>query len=319
MSTIEVLVQAIRMEADGILSFELRSASGSGVSLPGFTAGAHIDVHMREGLSRSYSLVNDPEESDRYIIAVNLEANGRGGARLIHAPPGAGGGLRNRAPRHKFPPFEAARHTVLIAGGIGITPMLSMIDRLSRIGRPWTLHYCGRSRRTMAYLAQLEARRRLGADVRSHIDVETGGRFIDLTALVADAPDGAHFYCCGPTGMLAAFEAASGGLPEDRVHVEYFAAREASALDGGFVVELRRDGRELTVLPGKSILDTLLEAGVSIEFSCMEGICGSCEVKVLAGVPDHRDSVLSGTERAANDRMLICCSGSKSSKLVLDL
>ncbi len=317
MNTFEVRVHGIRLEADTIQSFELRSATGA--ALPGFTAGAHVEVHMAEHLARSYSIANDPQEGDRYVIAVNKDPAGRGGSSFMHSQIRVGQLLRIGAPRNNFALFEEAGHTVLVAGGIGITPRLSMIARLERLNRPWTLHYCGRSRASMAYLGALEKKKAAGADVRLHIDAETGGKFLDLSELVETAAQGTHFYCCGPKAMLSAFEAATQRLDEARVHVEYFAAKEEAALEGGFTVELARSNRTLTVAAGKTILDTLLEADVRVDFSCMEGICGSCEVKVLDGIPEHRDAILSSKERAANDRMLVCCSGSKSSKLRLDL
>lgn len=314
---IDVRVHAIRLEAETIHSFELRSLASA--SLPPFTAGAHVEVHMDQNLARSYSLANDPAQNDRYVIAVNKESPGRGGSRFMHTNIHVGQVLRIAEPRNNFELFEDASHTVFIAGGIGVTPILSMMARLDRLGRPWTLHYCGRERRLMAYLDFLQEKKARGADVRIHIDAEAGGRVLDIPSVVSGAPVGAHLYCCGPKPMLAAFEEATKGVPAEHVHVEYFTAKDEAAADGGFVVELARSRRTLSIQAGKTILDTLLDAGVQIDFSCMEGVCGSCEVKVLEGVPDHRDSVLSNKERAANDRMLVCCSGSKSPRLVLDL
>ena len=317
MNLIDVRVHAIRMEAETIHSFELRSPTGS--ALPPFTAGAHIEVHMDGHLARSYSIANDPAQTDRYVIAVNKEAAGRGGSRFMHANIRVGQTLRVEAPRNNFELFEQAPHSVFIAGGIGVTPMLSMIARMQRLGKPWTLHYGGRERRLMAFLDELMGMKQLGADVRLHVDAEAGGRVLDMVSVVRDCPPGSHLYCCGPKPMLAAFEDATQALPQERVHVEYFSAKEEAAADGGFVVQLARSGRTLPVAAGKTILDTILDAGVQADFSCMEGVCGSCEVKVLDGVPDHRDSVLSNKERAANDRMMVCCSGSRSQRLVLDL
>ncbi len=316
MKTLEVVVKAIRMESETVHSFEFAHAGGD--ELPGFAAGAHIDVHMKGGMTRSYSLLNDPQERHRYVIAVNRENPGRGGSAHMHAQIRVGQHVFVSEPRNNFELFEDAEHTVLMAGGIGVTPLLAMIKRLDRIDRPWTLHYCGRSRATMAYLGPLEELKARGKDVRLHIDSEAGG-FLDIAAVVAAAPAGSHLYCCGPGPMLGAFEAATAGLPGSSVHVEYFAAKEAAAADGGFVVELARSGRLLDVVAGQSILDTLLDAGVPANFSCMGGICGLCEIRVLEGLPDHRDSVLSSSERDANDRILVCCSGSRSAKLVLDI
>ncbi len=315
--TIDVRVHSIAMEAENVHSFELRAAGPT--PLPPFTAGAHVEVHMAEHLTRSYSLANDPGEAGRYVIAVNREDAGRGGSRFMHSAVRVGQVLRISPPRNNFELRENAAHTVFIAGGIGITPILSMMARLERIGKPWTLHYCGRNRQLMAYLDLLEAKKRRWADVHLHVDSESGGKFLDMARVVTQAPAESHFYCCGPKPMLQAFEAATSGLSEQRVHVEYFSAKEEAALQGGFVVELARSRKTLNVQPGKSILDTLLNADVFVDFSCKQGICGSCQVPVLEGVPDHRDSVLSAKEHERNDRMMVCCSGARSPRLVLDL
>ena len=317
MTTLEVVVQAIRLEAERIHSFELRA--GQDGTLPVFTAGAHIDVWMTETLVRSYSLTNAPSERDRYVIAVQSEVAGRGGSRHMHEKIRVGQRLKISAPRNNFELNEAAPHSVLIAGGIGITPLRSMAAHLQQLGKPWTLHYSGRDRRAMAYYDEFRALAAAGAGIHLHADAENGGRFIDLSGIIAEGPVGAHIYCCGPKPMLVAFEAATAKLPPEQVHLEYFEAKETAAATGGFVVELARSGRQFEMAPGKSILDTLLEAGVQVDFSCMDGICGSCETRVLAGIPDHRDSILSKSEREANDRMMICCSGSMTPRLVLDL
>lgn len=316
MSTLEVIVQAVRLEADRIHSYELRAADGA--PLPAFTAGAHVDVHLPNGLVRSYSIANPPGESQRYEIAVNKEAAGRGGSAAMHERVHVGQRLRIGEPRNLFPLDESAAHSVLVAGGIGITPIRSMLARLRQLDRPWTLLYAGRHRAAMAYAGEFAALGGAGADVRLHEDASAGGP-PDLRALVAAAPDNAHFYCCGPAAMLDAFARATTHIDPQRVHVEHFAAVDAPALDGGFTVELARSGQRLAVAPGTTILDTLLDAGVQIPYSCMEGICASCETRVLSGIPDHRDAILSKAEREANDRIMVCCSGAKSATLVLDL
>lgn len=316
MSAIEVIVHAVRLEADRIHSYELRAADGA--PLPAFTAGAHVELSLANGLARSYSLANAPGETARYEIAVNKEAAGRGGSAHMHAQVHVGSRLRISAPRNHFALDEAAPHSVLIAGGIGVTPIRSMVSHLRATHRAWTLLYAGRQRALMAYAQEFEALQAQGHGVRLHVDAEAAGP-PDLRALVAGAPAGAHFYCCGPGAMLDAFAEATAGIATERVHVEHFAAAQAPALDGGFAVSLARSGKLLQVPRGASILDVLLDAGVKVPFSCMEGVCASCETRVLAGVPEHRDVVLSPSERAANDRMMVCCSGSKSATLTLDL
>lgn len=316
---IEVRVRAITWEAEGILGFELVPRH-AGQSLPPFTAGAHIDLHMAPGLTRSYSLLNRQDETHRYVIGVNRDAASRGGSRHLHDTVRAGDVLTISPPRNHFALDESATHSVLIAGGIGITPLLAMVRRLASLGRSWELHLAARSRQNAAYVGELEAlAAATGHPVRFHFDDEAGGRPLDLGPIVAARPAQAHLYCCGPLPMLETFERATAGLPPEQVHREYFAAREAVSTEGGYVVELARSGRSLTVPEGQTLLDCLLSIGVEPPYSCREGICGTCEVRVLEGTPDHRDMVLSPAEQAANDRMLICCSGASSSKLVLDL
>ena len=320
--TFQVRLRAITFEAERILGFELVPLAPA-QRLPAFTAGAHIDLHLNtpDGpLVRSYSLLNDPQETHRYRIGVNRDAKSRGGSEYVHAALRAGDVLTISEPRNNFPLDESAPFNMFIAGGIGITPMLGMIARSQALGTPWRLHYAARTRSQAGFLDLLAAYRDQPA---AHLDIvfdqEPGGRMLDLQRLVNDMPAGAHVYCCGPLPMLEAFERATAGLPPERVHREYFAAKEAAATDGGFTVELARSGKTLDVPPGKSILDCLIDIRIEPPFSCREGICGTCEVRVIEGIPDHRDLVLTDAERAANDRMMVCCSGAKSSRLVLDL
>jgi vanillate O-demethylase ferredoxin subunit len=224
------------------------------------------------------------------------------------------------APRNNFPLVEDAPHSLFIAGGIGITPLWCMIQRLEELGRSWELHYCARTRQTAAFLDEL---RGLGSRVHLNLhfnfDQEPDGRMLDIAAVVAKAAPETHLYCCGPVPMLAAFEAAAGRHPPQQVHVEYFAPKEAPAAGGGFTVVLARSGRSIAVPAGKTILDALLDEGVDVPYACTEGVCGTCETKVLEGIPDHRDLVLSGDEKSSNRTMMICCSGCKSDRLVLDI
>jgi tetrachlorobenzoquinone reductase len=318
MESIEVRLKAIRFEAQGISSFEFRPMPGR--ELPPFTAGAHIDVHLPNGLMRNYSLLNPQSERNRYVIGVNKDLNSRGGSRYMHESLHVGDVLTISAPRNNFPLDESAEHTVLIGGGIGITPLWCMIQRLEQLGRSWELYYAARNRQAAAFLDELRA---LGEKVHPRInlnfDQESGGQFLDLNGIVGGAPASAHLYCCGPLPMLGAFEQATASLAPERVHREYFAAKDAPDTSGGFVVELSKTSRVIQVPAGKTILDAVLDAGIDVPYSCSEGICGTCETRVLAGIPDHRDLVLSKEEQDANDRMMICCSGAKSDKLVLDL
>lgn len=222
--------------------------------------------------------------------------------------------VKVEAPRNNFPLEENAAHTVLVGGGIGITPILCMARRLKALGRSMSLYYSCRERIDAAFVDEL----RSFSDMTLHIDAEAGG-VLDIGAIVRQQRNDAHFYCCGPAPMLAAFEAATATLPRAQVHVEYFTAKQEAALDGGYTVELRRSGRTFAVPGGKTILNVLREAGIDVAYSCEEGVCGACETRVLAGVPDHRDAILSDPEKAANDTMIICCSGCKGDRLVLDL
>ena len=315
--TLQVFVRSITLEAAGVLSFDLRPVGD--VALPAFSAGAHIDVHLGGGVIRSYSLLNSQDERHRYVIAVQREEQGRGGSRAMHDLR-VGQQVAIAGPRNNFALTESAPHSVLVAGGIGITPLWSMVQRLQALGRSWELHYCVRTRAQAALLEQIEA---LPAAARGRVhlnfDHEPGGRMLDLAQLASAHPAGTHFYCCGPTAMLEAFQRATAGRPRECVHLEYFASPNEAATAGGFTIQLARRGQSLPVPEGRSILQTLLDAGIDVPYSCMDGICGSCEVRVIAGEPEHRDLVLSPEQQAANKTMMICCSGSKTETLVLDL
>ncbi len=314
----QVRIKRISYEAEGINSYEFVALGGG--NLTPFAAGSHIDLHLSNGMVRSYSLVNDQSEQNRYVVAVNKDPASRGGSSFIHETLRAGDVVSISQPKNNFVLEENASHSVLIAGGIGVTPLLSMIRRLDALQRSWELYYATRTRAAAAFLDELNA---FGsgalAKLHLHFDQELSGRMLDLFAIVECAPADAHFYCCGPVAMLDAFEAATAQRPSDRVHVEYFQAREPSAVEGGFEVTLARSNRTIAVEAGKTILDALLDAGISATYACAEGVCGTCETRVLEGIPDHRDQFLSKEEQAANKTIMICCSGAKSRTLVLDI
>lgn len=314
-ATIEVRVKSVTYEAERINSYDLRLPAGG--ELAPFKAGAHIDVRLSNGATRSYSLVNPEHERHRYVIAVALDEASSGGSRHIHDRLRAGDRLIITPPVNHFALIEDAPHSVLIAGGIGITPIWCMVQRLTALNRSWELQYAARTRGAAAFLDELAALP--AGKVHVHIDAEAGGKFVDVAAIVASARGDAHLYCCGPTGMLAAFEHAASSRAPDHVHVEYFKAKDAPARQGSFTVVLAKSNTRVYVEQGKTILDALLEAGFDPPRSCTEGVCGSCEVRVLEGIPDHRDLVLTDAERAANKSMMICCSGARSETLVLDL
>ncbi|MGO4332292.1 2Fe-2S iron-sulfur cluster-binding protein [Cupriavidus sp. 2TAF22] len=308
-------VQAMRFEARGIVSVELRDPDGR--ELPAFAPGAHIDLHLGNGLVRSYSLCGAPEVRDRYVVGVLNDRASRGGSRYVHEQLRVGTTLAVAAPRNHFALEENAPHSVLVAGGIGVTPIVCMARRLHQLGRPFTLYYCARSRAEAAFADELAA---YGDAVRMHFDDEAGCP-PDLPALLAGQAASTHFYCCGPGAMLNGFEAACAGHGYTEVHIERFAADPsvAAVQEGEYTVTLAATGGELTVPAGKSLLDALLEAGIAVEHSCREGVCGSCETRVIDGIPEHRDSVLSKGERDSNKTMMVCVSGCKGRRLVLDL
>jgi tetrachlorobenzoquinone reductase len=316
--TIKVRIKRISYEAESINSYELVAlASGD---LAAFTAGSHIDLHLSNGMIRSYSLVNDPSERHRYVIAVNKDAASRGGSAFVHETLRTGDVITISHPRNNFALHEDAGHSVLIAGGIGITPLLSMIRRLEALGCSWELFYAARTRLTAAFLDELNSLRpQPCANLHLNFDQEPSGRMFDLSEIVRNAPSNAHLYCCGPVPMLEAFEAATRDRPTEHVHVEYFKAKEKPAAEGGFEVKLAQSKRTIQVEAGKTILNALLDAGIAVNYACTEGVCGTCETRVIEGVPDHRDLFLSKEEQATNKTMMICCSGAKSGTLVLDL
>ena len=304
---------AITYAAEQVHIYEFRPVSGA--SVPPFTAGAHVDLHLPNGLVRQYSIANAQGERHRYVLGVKRDAAGRGGSRFLHDDLRVGTVVKVGGPRNNFPLVEAAAHSVLIAGGIGVTPIVSMVARLRSLARPWELHYAVRRRGEAAFLDELLAG---DGHVRLHVDEEQGS-MIDVAAIVRAAPEEAHLYCCGPTPMLEAFAAAAASRPAERVHLEYFSSAVAPAVESGFIVELARSKVRVAVPPGQTILEALRARGLEVQSSCEQGICGSCETRVLAGEPDHRDMLLSDEEKATNQVMMICCSGSRSAILVLDL
>ena len=311
---IVVRVQAMRFEANGIVSVELVSPQGA--ELPAFAAGAHIDLHLPNGVVRSYSLWNSPQERHRYVIGVLHDKNSRGGSRYVHEQLRVGATITIGAPRNNFPLDETAAHTVLIAGGIGITPIYGMLNELRRLGKSVELLYCARNRAEAAFVERL-----LGSEgVQTHFDDEAGSP-PDLRAYLGGKSGSAHFYCCGPTPMLNAFERTCEALGLPNVHIERFAPAEpVVAMQGSeYECHLARSQKMVLVPTGKSLLDALLEAGVDVDHSCREGVCGSCETRVVDGVPDHRDGVLTKAERESGKTMMVCVSGCKGRRLVLDL
>jgi len=310
---IDVRVTAIRYAARDTHLYEFTRLDGQ--PLPAYEPGAHIDLHLPNGLTRQYSLIEAEPDPASYTVGIKRDPASRGGSRYIHDELRVGKTLKISAPRNNFPLVENAGHVLLFAGGIGITPIWCMVQRLAKLGRPWTLHYACRSRADMAFLKALEAM----TSSKFHFDEESGGKFLDVAAIVAGAPKDAHLYCCGPTPMLQAFESATANWPREQIHIEYFTPKQEAAKSGGFTVELARSGKEFIIPEGKTILQVLLDAGVDVDYSCELGICGACEQRVISGEPEHRDAILTEEEQASNTKVMICCAGCKSERLVLDL
>lgn len=299
-----VRVTARRDLARGVIAVTLEDARGR--PLPDWSAGAHVELSV-DGFDRKYSLCG---KDGAYEIAILREDGGRGGSRHLHAVLREGAEVKMRGPSNLFRLDEAAPHHVLIAGGIGITPILAMADRLRARGAPYALHYAGRARAHMAYLDRLQA----DHGTALHLYPGDEGARADLAAIVAALPPGAQIHACGPERMIAALEDLTADLPEGTLHFERFATA-AALLDPDreqpFQVALADSGFSLTVPRDATLLDTLRAAGVDVASDCCEGLCGSCEVAVLDGAVDHRDQVLSRAERGANRRMMTCCSRGK--------
>jgi len=315
---LSVKVVAIRLEVDDIASFVLAPLASQ--ELPGFGPGSHIEVHLNDKLTRAYSLSNGMGDTGRYRLTVQKDPASRGGSTFMHEQVRIGQVLTIGAPRNNFDLDEHAAMSVFVAGGIGITPFLPMMARLNALGKPWRLHYCARSRSRAALVDEVRALAEQGhGELTLNFDDEPGATMLDLTALVAALAKDAHIYCCGPSGMLRAYQAATAVLPSERVHYEFFANEATVAAEGGFTVVLARSGGEVRVAPGQTILQAVRAAGASVQSSCEEGVCGACETRVICGVPDHRDAILGKRERESNKTMMICCSGCKSDRLELDI
>lgn len=313
---LSVRVERRHEVAERVASFELVALDGA--ALPSFTAGAHVELEVEPGKTRCYSLYGDPADRARYRIAVLREEAGRGGSRAVHETLRTDAIVRIGPPRNAFALDELAPHSLLLAGGIGVTPLLSMAARLKALGCSFELHLCCRTRAAAPLLAEIEAV--AGPRARLHLDDGPADQRLDFTALAAGLPAGTHAYVCGPAGFMnAATGALATCLPPAAIHTESFAPAGARSGDDTFTVRLARSGLDVEVPAGVSLLDALAQAGVVPETSCEQGMCGVCLTRVLGGVPDHRDSYLSPQERQRGDLMTPCCSRSLSDLLVLDL
>ncbi|MFD4197167.1 PDR/VanB family oxidoreductase [Amycolatopsis thermoflava] len=308
--TLEVTAREAR--AEGVVALTLSRPDGG--RLPDWTPGAHIDLVLPNGLTRQYSLCGDRWDAHSYRIGVLREPAGRGGSAYVHDRLRPGDRVGVGGPRNNFPLVPSGRY-LFVAGGIGITPLLPMIHQADLLGADWTLLYGGRRRASMAFTDELA-----GYGDRVHLVPEDEHGLLDLASWLGTPRPGTKVYCCGPAPLLAAVESACRDWPPFSLHVERFTAREqAPARDEPFEVELRRTGATVTVTPGISVLEAARGAGVDVLSSCRQGTCGTCETGVLAGVPDHRDSILADHERAAGEVMFVCVSRSCTDRLVLDL
>ncbi|MDQ0905410.1 ferredoxin-NADP reductase [Streptomyces canus] len=304
------------LAADGVVSLTLRRPDGG--MLPAWAPGAHIDVLLdgdADGLVRQYSLCGHPAERAVWQIAVLREPEGRGGSAYVHDHLREGSTVRVRGPRNNFPLRPANRH-LFVAGGVGITPILPMVEAAEATGADWSLLYGGRTRTSMAFLDRLAPH---GDRVLVRPQDEYG--LLDLAAHLGVPKEGTLVHACGPEPLLRAVQEQCVGWPPGTLGVERFAPvpTAGTGAAAAFELELARSGLTLTVPPDRSVLETVEEAGVTVDFSCREGTCGTCETDVLDGTPDHRDSLLTEDERAAGDTMLICVSRSCGPRLVLDL
>jgi ferredoxin-NADP reductase len=310
-----MLVRQMTWEADGVVSLVLTDPDGK--PLPDWSPGAHIDVALPSGVTRQYSLCGDPDDQNSYRLAVLREPNSRGGSGFVHDKLRVGHTITVRGPRNNFT-FLPARRYLFIAGGIGITPLLPMIRAAARAAADWRLLYGGRHRSSMAFCDELACH---GGHVVFSPEDEYG--LLDLDAWLAEAQSDTKVYCCGPESLLAAVENLCGGWPIGTLQVERFAPKPGNNYrresERGFSVSCRRSASTVTVPAGRSILQAVRDAGIDVPSSCEEGICGTCETRILGGTADHRDSILSDTERAANESLMICVSRSLSDVLVLDL
>lgn len=313
----ELIVRHRSTPAEGVVVLDL--AHPRNEDLPPWEPGAHIDLLLGDGLTRQYSLCGDPAESGVWRIGVLLDPNSRGGSQFVHDKLTEGATVRVRGPRNHFPLVDAPRYR-FIAGGIGITPIAAMLEAVQRAGQDWTLLYGGRTKASMAFAEGLAER----YPDRVTVWPQDERGLLDLDGLLGQPDEDTLVYCCGPEALLNAVEQRCGEWPVGALHIERFAAKSPTADETSgelerFDVVCQRSGTTLEVTADKSILEVLEENDVPIMASCYEGVCGTCEVRVLAGTPDHRDSMLSDAEQAAGEVMLVCVSRSRTEKLVLDV
>jgi vanillate O-demethylase ferredoxin subunit len=321
MSTTPLTVRVARKTAETahISSFELVAADGG--PLPPFTPGAHLDVLLPQGVTRQYSLCNPATETHRYLLGVLRDPASRGGSQAMHDQVAEGQLLQTSLPKNHFPLVPDARRSLLLAGGIGVTPILCMAEHLSRTGAAFDMHYCTRSQEATAFYARIKASA-FHQQVHFHFDDGGSAQALSLPDLLEPPDSGVHLYVCGPKGFMDAVlgTARAQGWPESQLHYEFFGGTVVHAADdASFEVKIASTGQVVWVAPDKTVVQALSAAGVEIQMSCEQGVCGTCLTRVLDGSIDHKDQYLTPEEQAANDQFLPCCSRAKSAMLVLDL
>lgn len=314
---LEVEVRARLTEAEDVVGLMLVRPEGG--LLPSFEAGSHIDVRLAPDLMRQYSLCNDPAQRDHYRLGILLVPESRGGSALAHQKLAIGSRLRIGYPRNNFRLEETAGHSVLLAGGIGITPLLAMSHRLWAIGKSFEIHYCARERRRAAYL-DLMGSAPFSKNVVLHFDDGPASSKLKLDEVLVSSGASDHLYVCGPPGFISfVLEGARrSGWPETRLHSERFSADAAAAGDSFTVIAIR-SGLRIFVAPNQTIRQALQNTGIEVEVSCEQGVCGTYLTRVIDGVPDHRDVYQTDEEKAANENIAVCCSRAHTPELALDL
>lgn len=318
MHQLSVKVTRKIQEAEDIVSFELVSSNSR--PLPPFSAGSYIDVHLRNGFVRQYSLCNNPSERHRYLIAVLRDPNSRGGSIAMQDDVVEGAVLQISEPRNNFG-LTPAKRSLLFAGGIGVTPILCMAERLAKIDADFELHYCCHTLERTAFYTRIMASS-FAAKVHFHFSTGMPEQKLDVVALTAQQSPDTHLYVCGPSGFIdhVLITAKGQDWASEQLHREYFGVQAQDIADDvTFDVKLASTGKVYSIPVDKTIIAVLAEHGIELPVSCEQGVCGTCITRVLEGTPDHRDMYFTDDEHARNDQLTPCCSRSKSSLLVLDI
>lgn len=314
-----VVVSRVRELVVGIRAYEFTRPDGA--TLPAFSAGAHIDVHLPGGLVRQYSLCNPSTDVNRYVIAVLREENGRGGSKAMHDDVHEGSELLISHPRNNFALARDAERYLFIAGGIGITPILPMLAEVQALGKEFRLYFCTRNRARTPFLEELTP---LVSERRAVLHHDEGdiNKALDLAAVLREREPDSHLYYCGPTGLMDAIAKQSAHWPQGTVHFERFSASADSQAplqdgDSPFEVEIASTGEVFPIPADQTIVEVLRENGIDVDVSCEEGYCGTCMTRYTGGEPLHRDSVLDEEDR--REFVMICCARSRGGRLVLDI